>query len=203
MNRYQALLPQTNSYRANTSNFPDLIQAVFLFALDLGLTAIGRLLGTRDSNNNSSILDGFKATELQPILAVSRVRSLSFDMNQKSFENHEYHPWLVAVVGLLAVGMLSYDLSKSSKSEGKSGPVKKEEQLLQETAAGKVAGEVTVELELAEDDSSDECVFKEKPPIILEMPKTFRTQRKEIGLPYQDLTVSRSTPISLILWESK
>lgn len=199
MNRYQALLPQTDSYRENTSDFPDLIQAVFLFALDLGLTVIGRLFGTRSNNNNSSILDEFKATELQPILAVSRVRSLRFDRNQKLFENHECHPWLVAVVGLLAVGMLSYDLSRSSKSEGKSGPVEKEEELLQET----VAGEVAAELELAEDDASDKCVFKEKLPIMLEMPKTFRTQRKQIGLPYQDLTVSRSTPISLILWESK
>lgn len=36
-----------------------------------------------------------------------------------------------------------------------------------------------------------------------DLPTTWRTQRKEVGLPYQDLTMSKSTALSLLLWDSK
>ncbi|CDH12159.1 uncharacterized protein ZBAI_03945 [Zygosaccharomyces bailii ISA1307] len=36
-----------------------------------------------------------------------------------------------------------------------------------------------------------------------DLPATWRTQRKEVGLPYQDLTMSKSTALSLLLWDSK
>lgn len=195
MNRYQALSTQSNFFNRNTSDLSDLVQGIFSLACDLSLALIGRLFGSRGNNNNLPIVDEFRSVELQPSLSVGGVRSLRFVGDQRSFENHGYHPWLVILIGLLAVGMLSYDLSKSEK---KPDPIQEEEESFEEVAEELAAG-----LALAEDDSRDEFVFREKLPIFLDMPKTFRTQRKEIGLPYQDVTVSRSTPTSLLLWESK
>ncbi|CAR27292.1 hypothetical protein ZYGR_0I05660 [Zygosaccharomyces rouxii] len=195
MNRYQSLSSQSNSYGEYTSNFSDLIQGIFQFTFDLSLALIKRLFGSQGNYNSSAIADEFRPVDLQPSLSANGLRSLRFDGNQKSFENHGYHPWLVVAVGLLAVAMLSYD---SSKSERKPAPVHEQEESFEEPTE-----ELIGESGLTDDDTSGKYVFRRKLPISLDMPKTFRTQRKEIGLPYQDVTVSRSTPISLLLWESK
>lgn len=195
MSRYQSS-SQSSILAENINGVSGLIQGFFLFAIEVSLTLIKNLLGFRDikGDNNLAKIDEIVPMRLQPSASVSGFHSLRFDANASSFENHEYHPWLVVIVTLLVVGMLSYDLNKShQKPKPLQGPphtVEEQEQVL--------------ESRFAEDNSDDESLYKEDDlPVLRDMPMTFRTQRKEVGLPYQDVTVSRSTPLSLLLWETK
>lgn len=213
---------QANRYNTNDARLLDLLQGLFYFFVDLFVVLLKNIFSSTRISETVGELECFEL-DLQPSISVHTIQPWE-GARQKYLENNNLQPLIVRLLVTGAVGVLARELAGQ---EYKIAIVRRL-QLLQQRgttplppAKKTLPATCTVRPQSKDDEeSSTEPDLQAAPDLAAhaertdtdseqeeekchaaDLVATWRTQRRKVGLPYQDLTISKSTALSLLLWE--